>query len=164
MRIWVITDTHFNHEKIKEYENRPDGFEDLIISNWNKLVSEDDLVIHLGDVIFSQAGELLEIMMPLNGRKVAVRGNHDKKAVWLMEHGFEFACDGLILGEVYFTHKPAEILPEGCTINLHGHTHGNEHREDEYKKQSWHKEFHIENSFKPVLLQELLTSNKEKGK
>jgi hypothetical protein len=40
-----------------------------------------------------------------------------------MTHGFDFACDSLKLGDRWLTHHPATTLPEGCTINIHGHLH-----------------------------------------
>ncbi|SRR6266568_6227558 len=52
MNIWIIADTHFYHENIKKYQDRPDDFNEQIIKNWNRLVKYDDVVIHLGDVIF----------------------------------------------------------------------------------------------------------------
>jgi len=59
MRYWLITDTHFGHENIKKYCNRPDGFEDLILENLNPTEDEGvcpgDVLIHLGDVCFGIA-------------------------------------------------------------------------------------------------------------
>ena len=52
MKLWIIADTHFYHENIKRYQGRPDDFNEQIIRNWCKLVAYDDVVIHLGDVIF----------------------------------------------------------------------------------------------------------------
>ena len=81
-RIWLISDTHFLHKNIIEYCNRPVNFNSLIIKNWNKLVGDDDLVIHLGDVTFGlKTKELIEkankILSILKGHKVLLRGNHD---------------------------------------------------------------------------------------
>ena len=32
---WIIADTHFFHTNIGHYCNRPDGWQNLIIGNWN---------------------------------------------------------------------------------------------------------------------------------
>lgn len=51
-------------------------------------------------------------------------GNHDhRKKGWYARNGFLFAADALVLEDIYLTHRPAEILPAGCTLNVHGHLH-----------------------------------------
>ena len=94
MKIFLIADTHFNHDAIIEFEGRPSNYMDIIKKKWNHLVGENDLVIHLGDVIFKRASELKDIMESLNGRKWLVRGNHDKENIaWYLKRGFDFAAD-----------------------------------------------------------------------
>ncbi len=48
--IWIISDTHFFHENIGRYCNRPENWQDLIINNWNDLIAPDEQVLHLGDL------------------------------------------------------------------------------------------------------------------
>jgi calcineurin-like phosphoesterase family protein len=134
MRIWIIADTHFYHENIKRYQGRPDDFNEQIIRNWNKLVAYDDVVIHLGDVIFGLDKEkrLPSLMASLPGKKILCRGNHDpKQAEWYMEHGFDFACDYFVYKDIAFSHAPLTPLPpqtlvsDGRSVrwNIHGHLH-----------------------------------------
>ena len=52
--IYVVPDTHLGHENIKKYCNRPDNFERLIEKNWNETITENDTVIHLGDISFKE--------------------------------------------------------------------------------------------------------------
>jgi calcineurin-like phosphoesterase family protein len=47
MKIWIISDTHFNHNRIIELEERPEDYQELIINNWKKLVKNEDTIIHL---------------------------------------------------------------------------------------------------------------------
>lgn len=148
MNIWIISDTHFNHLKLIEYEKRPKNFTDLIISRWNKLVQKDDFVIHLGDVILGHDSELPVIMSYLSGTKILVRGNHDHKSnEYYMKRGFSFVCDYYVYKNVAFSHAPLTPLPfqtvrnkednetsqdgyllKPVDLNIHGHFHRGEHR------------------------------------
>lgn len=144
MKIWIISDTHFQHEKIKKFEHRPDNFDEVIIRNWNKRVAKEDLVIHLGDVIFAEKAHLTVINSRLNGKKILCRGNHDNQsAVWYMDHGFDFAVDYFIYNNIAYSHAPLTPLPfqtikqntndrgfyhNPVDINIHGHFHRGLHR------------------------------------
>jgi len=84
---YVISDTHFFHENIKKYCNRPDNFEELIIERWNNIVKEDDVVIHLGDFALGRKDKTKTkreqyacILGKLNGRKFLTKGNHDRES------------------------------------------------------------------------------------
>ena len=129
MKFFLVADTHFNHQNIATYCQRPANFTELIIKNWNLRVKPEDTVIHLGDV---QIGKKSEWIMPnLPGRKILIRGNHDRSqsVSWWMEHGFDFACDALMFRNCWLTHEPAQQLPwktmedSGMGINIHGHLH-----------------------------------------
>ena len=49
--VWVTTDFHIGHSKIKEYCLRPDNYEELILNNLKSVVKSGDTVINLGDVL-----------------------------------------------------------------------------------------------------------------
>jgi len=80
--IWFTSDTHFGHARIIELSNRPyrdvDEMNAKIANNWNKTVSPDDTVYHLGDVALGPLGQSLSVVKRLNGYKVLVVGNHDR--------------------------------------------------------------------------------------
>ncbi len=123
MKFFLISDTHFNHQNIATYCQRPSNFTEILIKNWNTRVKPEDTVIHLGDVAIGKKSEW--IMPSLPGRKILVRGNHDESqsvSLWA-ERGLDFACDGLMFRNCWLTHKPASALPEGATLNIHGHLH-----------------------------------------
>lgn len=155
-KIFVIADTHFSHKKMEEV-GRPKNFNDIIIKNWNSLVRSNDIVIHLGDVIFSRASELSSINKRLNGIKILVKGNHDKnKFYWYMERGFNFCCDAFRLDNIYFTHEPTVEIPSGCLYNVHGHIHNGGHRC--YVKKDFNILINIEGSLCPRELSKILPS------
>ena len=121
---WLITDTHFDHENIGVYCDRPNGWEELIIRNWTRIVKPEDVVIHLGDVAVGNKRELKTLLDSLPGTKILVIGNHDThSAPWFMRNGFAFATDALAYQGVTFSHKPSDTLFDDTDINIHGHVH-----------------------------------------
>lgn len=132
---WFISDTHFFHENIIRFCNRPfasaDEMNAAIVKNWNAVVAPQDFVYHLGDVFIKGTEKArAELVHALNGRKRLIVGNHDdtlfkqphvvsafeKIMYW---HGFK---------EENFTatHVPHEIrrIRDG-EFNVHGHIHQN---------------------------------------
>lgn len=188
MNIFVITDTHFYHENIKQYEGRPENFNELLITAWNKLVKWDDVVIHLGDVIFGEGKyeRLKLLMLQLNGKKILTIGNHDYKT-WnfYIENGFDFACDYFVYRNVAFSHAPITPLPpqsqtnhsKPVDFNVHGHFHRGRHRspagnpnykDDYYDFQYYQKNkekyivMQIEDELRPFTLEEVLARKQVK--
>lgn len=139
MKFYLISDTHFNHEKIKTYCQRPDNFHEMLIERWNQTVTDEDVVIHLGDVCIGRKNLIKKIMDMLKGRKWLVRGNHDrdKSIAWWCSNGFDMACDSMMFRNCLLTHEPCNSilqtidetggfdykLPHGAELNLHGHLH-----------------------------------------
>lgn len=157
---WVISDTHFYHPNIINYENRPVGFEEKIIKNLQRLLVPQDTLIHLGDVIFYRYTELKSILDSFPGRKILTLGNHDKRNPgWYMRNGFDFAADVIQMGKVIFSHKPLEFFPDNAEINVHGHLHSTGHRPTE----SWwdpggkHRLFILEHHYRPIPLDKFLS-------
>ena len=139
-KIFLTSDTHFNHNKDFVYAAR--GFKTIeemneaIIKNWNAIVTDEDTVYLLGDVIMGedlQAG--LRLISKLKGKKYLAYGNHDTDArlkAFKTNRFFEDIQMGYRLkyGKKNFilTHYPT-VTANGediRTINLYGHTHQNE--------------------------------------
>lgn len=135
MQIYVITDTHFGHKAlIERFGIRPVDFESRIINNWHNRVRDEDMVIHLGDVIVGKdSSGWTETVRGLPGRKVLVHGNHDAKShLKYLENGYTFSClqfawhmYGL---DLLFSHEP--VLEGSFDLNIHGHLHTGEHRDE----------------------------------
>jgi calcineurin-like phosphoesterase family protein len=133
MRIFIISDTHFGHKSlIEKYKSRPPDFEEKIKRNWNETVRDDDLVIHLGDVVVGKSIDWNTTIPGFPGRKILVPGNHDiKSESWYMSNGFDFCCHQFLMNifglRILFSHEP---LFEGeFDLNIHGHLHLGRHRE-----------------------------------
>ncbi len=116
--IYLISDTHFNHENIIKYCARP--FANIkemnkeIINYWNSVIAPYDKVYFLGDFAFRNGGEILN---KLNGEITFIKGNHDKKGEQykiIERNGYKFLL----------SHYPnPDIEFDGWVI--HGHVHNN---------------------------------------
>lgn len=132
--IYVIGDTHFYHTNIIGYCQRPfyDVFHmnEYMINRWNSVVSDNDLVIHLGDFSFGHPSEVKEIAMRLNGDKVLIKGNHDRLSVSQYKGmGFVEVCkkSNYRIDNYIFSHRPVDYAVLRCGMyNIHGHIHNNE--------------------------------------
>jgi len=133
--IYIISDTHFNHKNIITYENRPfnsiEEMNNAMIKRWNLVVKPNDIVYHLGDVGLGQESLLKEIIPSLNGHKILVRGNHDKKSKnFYLDCGFEEVRPSFIEEhdgvKIFFSHQP-DTRPgnQHDTYDMHfyGHVH-----------------------------------------
>lgn len=96
---YIIADTHFGHQniskyeplrKVKAYENGFSHIDTLMMDNWNKTVTNEDTIFHLGDLAFKHR-DFLEVTGALKGKKILLVGNHDKVSdvALLKEHGWD---------------------------------------------------------------------------
>lgn len=79
---WFTSDTHFSHANIISLCDRPffsaDQMNEVLIGNWNAVVSPSDVVFHLGDVALGKIADSLPLVGRLNGHKILIPGNHDR--------------------------------------------------------------------------------------
>lgn len=165
MNYWIISDTHFNHTKLEEWGGRSGDWQEQIWAGIMAIPAGDTL-IHLGDICIGADAEVHNSFKDATKglRTILVRGNHDKKGVtWYENNGFNFVVDGFELiyqgNYIHFTHRPSR--PTATAMwNIHGHTHGNMHRSEEYY-HFYNKAYHVDMSpelagYKPVRLDLLL--------
>ena len=138
-RMFFTSDTHFGQIRIFEFSKRPfknvKEMEETIVRNWNKLVSKNDTIYHLGDF-----GDL-QTIYKLNGNIILVLGNYEIKELetnfdnnfekfkqYLISIGFKDVIkNGISIDlpelqeKVYLTHKPLDCKKE--MFNLFGHIH-----------------------------------------
>lgn len=125
---WIISDTHFFHENIGRYCDRPDGWQETIIDNWNRLIQPEEIVFHVGDLALGKKENLAGLVPLLHGRLYLMRGNHDRHS-----KAFYQQLEITLVPDRYhvlhqtgprlvFSHRP--IVPlEPNVLNLHGHIH-----------------------------------------
>lgn len=132
MKRYFISDTHFGHKNILEFENRPftdvDEMDKFMIRRWNDKVSKDDEIYILGDFSFYSKGKTKDILNQLNGKKFLIRGNHDSK---IPEEYFEWVKDYHVLKIekqlIVLCHYPIQVWNHQNHGSLHfyGHVHSN---------------------------------------
>lgn len=84
--LFWTSDLHFMHKNIvkfcpttrTKFGEDMDKAAELMIENWNDTVTDDDIVINLGDMFFCNLTKALEILSELRGRHIFLCGNHDK--------------------------------------------------------------------------------------
>lgn len=166
--IWVVSDTHFGHDNIIKYCNRPftnaKEADQLMIDNWNSVVKEGDIVYHLGDVYFGESGR--HALTKLKGRKRLILGNHDNGKDKLLHNTFQkimvwrmFPELGLLLTHVpvhesslerYYGATHAEVERFDNLVNVHGHIH------DKPSPSPLHRNVSVEQTnYTPINIEEL---------
>jgi len=126
--IYLISDTHFFHDKIGIYCDRPDNWQKFTFENWNDIISDKDIVLHLGDLALGNKFEMTNILKELKGQKFLIKGNHDRySGKWIEKFGFH-----LIKGNIevrideklwLFSHRAIYNNSNEPFINIHGHQH-----------------------------------------
>ncbi len=125
---WIISDTHFFHENIGRYCDRPENWQEMIIKNWNDLISPDEIVLHLGDFSFGKRSNFDILTEILHGKIILIRGNHDRLGRARYEsRGVTIVNEPIYVGldkkvKIVFSHWPVVPLDDGI-INIHGHIH-----------------------------------------
>ncbi len=85
--IFVSADHHLGHANIIKYTNRPfkdvDEMDEVLISNWNKVVGSNNLVFYLADLTLGDIETAAGYFKQLNGKIFVLANNwhHDKR--WL---------------------------------------------------------------------------------
>ena len=130
---YIIADTHFNHKKIIAATGRPYmsvvDMNCAFIKNWNKTVKNTDTIYILGDFAFANKSMITELVSMLNGKKVLILGNHDRRInkhekFWY-ECGFDEVYQYPIIFKKHFILSHEPIKHVGVFHNFHGHTHTN---------------------------------------
>lgn len=169
MANFYIADPHFGHERIIEICNRPfTDVEDMnkqLIEKWNSKVTNEDTVYILGDFCFKMSKQdAIKILKQLNGKKILVRGNHDKYAGQRdFDECFEKVCDYLQVAEdklqIILSHYPIidyAGMYYGAKM-IYGHIH------DKYVR---HKNMYCVSvecvNYEPVTLKEIEDIYKDK--
>lgn len=134
---FVISDHHLGHENILtfQHDGKPlrdfkslDAMHQAIIDGHNSVVTDEDTVYFLGDVVMNwKKGS--HVLHALKGRKILVRGNHDLEDA---KDYLKFFADvrgiEVLANVAVLTHVPVHpecLLRKSWPRNIHGHLHMN---------------------------------------
>lgn len=137
-KTWITSDIHFYHINILKFcaDTRPysdiSEMNDVIISQWNSLISPIDKVYILGDIAFTDATRAARIVNRCHGEKVLITGNHDRK---LLKDAIFRGCFTEIHDYHYTTYKGTDLVMfhypiwewdqmHRGSVHFHGHLHG----------------------------------------
>jgi len=135
MKVFVISDTHFDHKNIITYANRPfpdvETMNQKLIEGWNETVGKRDLVYFLGDFCMRPKQNARRFSSLLSGSIILIKGNHDGKAAQYLEAGFLEVHKRLVIEhperndvKILLTHRAQPDPGATIALNIHGHIHG----------------------------------------
>jgi calcineurin-like phosphoesterase family protein len=148
MKKWITSDLHFGHANIQKFCPVTRGrFKDIadmrevMIKEWNEQVAQDDETFILGDFAFLPAKDAVEILRRLNGHKILVEGNHDRKllndpafrAEFKEIHQYlRYNHDGQIVIMLHYPIYEWDQMHRGA-VHFYGHVHGNKTGLEQYR-------------------------------
>ena len=94
--IYFTSDWHIGHANVLIFDNRPfkdlDHMHESLIKRFNANVRDQDVCYFLGDMGFGNE-QTKKVIDRLNGTKILIRGNHDRKQQAMMNCGFDAVID-----------------------------------------------------------------------
>ena len=149
MKTYITSDLHWGHKNIMNFcpatrarfRNDVDYMNEAMVKEWNDLIESEDMVYILGDVAFLPAPKAVEYMRRLNGRKILVQGNHDRKL--LQDAGFRDCFEeihhyldinyaGTKCVMLHYPIAEWDQMHRGA-VHFHGHLHGGESGLEQYR-------------------------------
>lgn len=135
-KVWLISDTHFDHTNIIRYCNRPfrttEEMNDTILRNWCSTIVSDDIVYFLGDMAFGRGSRNPRWWVTqLSGKIVWIKGSHDHgirpssvvDGVVRVVLSEQIICDGVVF---LLVHDVFDAVVNGWREwTIHGHNHDN---------------------------------------
>ena len=149
MKTYITSDLHWGHKNIMKFcpvsrarfRDDLDYMNQTMVKEWNDLISPEDLVYILGDVAFLPAAKEVEYMCRLNGRKILVQGNHDRKTLndpvfrncfEEIHHYLDINYNGTKVCMFHYPIAEWDQMHRG-SVHFHGHLHGGESGLEKYR-------------------------------
>lgn len=153
--IYFTSDLHLGHDKDFIYKER--GFDNIsshniaILKNWNSVVTSDDVVYVLGDLMLGDNSAGMSILKQLNGTIYIILGNHDTNSRITLYKTLPRVADISFADRIryrgytfFLSHYPmctgnGDKELKRAVINLHGHTH----QRINYTNENGNRMYHV---------------------
>ena len=128
-KVYLCTDFHLwkRKKKNKPECDRNKNYEE-ILKNVNSTMTDDDLLIYLGDFVdgeYQDKESLKDILLSIPGKKVMCLGNNDLFGpAFYKSCGIDHCVQSFVWNDILFCHIPAK---NDNQMNIHGHIHSNEY-------------------------------------
>lgn len=139
-KLFFTSDTHFGHENVIKFNNRPfkdaDHMNEEMIRLWNSVVPIDGHVFHHGDVSLMTPDKTMRVLERLNGNIYLMKGNHEKSVlrkqmtrdrfVWVKERYELYVDDDGKKQLIVMSHYGQRVWNKSHHGSWHtyGHSHG----------------------------------------
>lgn len=140
MKTWITSDLHFGHKNIMtfcpqtraRFNNDVAYMNNAMVEEWNAKVQFGDCVYILGDVAFMSGSDAGRMVNRLNGTKILIRGNHDRKTLkdatffnaFAEVHEYlDINYDGHKIVMFHYPIAEWDQMHRGA-LHFHGHLHG----------------------------------------
>lgn len=151
MTTWFTADTHFGHENVIRYCQRPftsaADMDKQLIENWNQVVSHDDLIYHLGDFTLLGKEPAEVYFQQLNGKIQIIPGGHDHR--WIGKGTFR-SGPGHTVSVLPPLHTTKFPLPDSDQLQLIVLCHYSLRVWDRSHYGSWHLYGHSHGNLPPL--------------
>lgn len=129
--IWFTSDLHLGHRAAIKMCERPfltvEEMNESLTRNFNSCVKKNDTVYILGDIAHrTPVVEVNKMISKLNGKRILIKGNHDRKYdEKLFEGIYDFLEISIHGVNVSLMHYPMMSWPKSHygSLHLHGHIH-----------------------------------------
>lgn len=128
--LWFTADEHYGHTNIIKYCSRPfssvEEMNEKLINNHNSVVSDKDVVWHVGDFTLSGSHFAFTIQRRLHGKHFYINGSHDR---WIEEASVPapYLKELMYEGQrIVLCHYAFRVWPHSHhgSWQMYGHTHG----------------------------------------
>jgi len=139
MNKWITSDLHFGHANIMKFcpvtRARFRDVTDMreqMIADWNASVAPEDETFILGDFAFLPAKDAVDILRRLNGTKILIEGNHDRKMLndpafrseFKEVHSYlRYNHNGQVVIMFHYPIHEWDQMHRGA-VHFYGHVHG----------------------------------------
>ena len=164
--IYFTADLHLGHNAIIGMQDRPfatvEQMNKALIDNYNAVVRKNDTVYILGDICHRvTVDKANEFISKLNGKKILIKGNHDK--VYdpeLFEDIGDFMTISMLGHTFAMMHYPMLSWPKSHhgSFQLHGHVHSRE-ADNEMNRKNKIRRYDVgvdANNYYPVTARQIL--------